>query len=211
MPLLPEAHARSLLQRDALGQTVFFPAGTDKGSGFLVPDAGTEARILRQLKRIRFIQLAAWTLLGATVIAAVGGMGYFGARAPKWLFVLGPMSGFVTIHLLSLWGRYGAAQGLAVAPGHKPSWVGELPVWAMGLASVILIAAAVGVAAYLERAWPLKAVFWLDDIAHLLAGWKVFGKAAVVVGGATAALFGGAGAFRRWLRPSRDGADSSGQ
>ena len=69
MPILPHAHAASLVRRDASGRTVFFP-GADKRC-YIVPDLETEKRILRKLQRIRFAELAAWLLFGAALICAL--------------------------------------------------------------------------------------------------------------------------------------------
>lgn len=211
MPILPAAHARSMLRGGGHGGTVFHPGGADHG-GFLVPQTVAEARLLRRLRRIRFVQLSAWALLAAVFIAALVVVDEFGMRPPGWLFVLAPVGALVAIELLARVARYRLARGLTPAPGPAPSWLRRIPTWAMFLVALVLVGSAFGLAVYIERAWPLKAVIWLHDIGDAPAGWKIFAKvakAAAVVGGATAALFGGTAVVRRWLRPSRDGADSS--
>ena len=82
----------------------------------------------------------------------------------------------------------------------------QLPTWVIALMAVAAVLAAVGLAYYLQKAWPLKALFWLEDVADALAGSKVLAlaKLAVFIGGGAAALWAGLGAVRRWLRPSND-------
>ena len=84
MPILPHAHAASLVRRDASGRTVFFP-GADKRC-YIVPDLETEKRILRKLQRIRFAELAAWLLFAAALIGALV-VTDGGVSVQKWLFI----------------------------------------------------------------------------------------------------------------------------
>jgi hypothetical protein len=96
MPLLPNAYASSLLQRDDAGRVVFSP-DDGKDSRYLIPDIATEQRILLRLKRIRLAQLAAWILVLATPIALRAATHSAGVTIPKWLFLLGVIVAVVLI------------------------------------------------------------------------------------------------------------------
>jgi hypothetical protein len=87
MPLLPHAHAASLLRRDDAGRTIFFVGGADK-RGYVVPDVGTEQRILSKLKRIRLAELVAWVSIATLLVGALVVTDGF-VSIPKWLFILG--------------------------------------------------------------------------------------------------------------------------
>ena len=199
MPLLPQAHAASLLRRDASGRTVFFP-GADKRC-YIVPDLETENRILRQLQRIRFAELVAWLLFAAALIGALV-VTDGGVSVPKWLFILGFAIAALAIELPSEWARRKLARNLALRDNQasKPSLLDRLPGWAV----VVIIALAIGVALYLGRMWPLKTIRWLDDIPLGLHESKAIAKVAVFVAGTAAALWGGLSTVKRWFRPTRD-------
>lgn len=207
MPLLPEAHAASLLKRDDAGRMLFSPA-EDEGR-YVVPDAETEQRIRRGLKRVRVIQLTAWVLLPAAVIAVLVVTDGTAMEPPRWLFFLGTFGTMMAIQLLSGWARRRLARGLVLGQAREPHWMDKLPSWATVLVLVVIVLA-FGVAVYLQRTWPLTALVWLDDITHVIVGSKALAKAALVVGGAVAVLWGGIGALRRWLRPSGDNPERGG-
>jgi hypothetical protein len=84
MPVLPGAHAASLVRQDEGGRTLFFPA--DKRC-FVIPNPETEQCIIRRLKRIRLIQLAAWVLFAAVRINVIVITDRAGVRVPRWLCV----------------------------------------------------------------------------------------------------------------------------
>jgi hypothetical protein len=200
MPLFPHAYAASLLKRDETGRTVFFPDGDNKRC-YVVPDAETEQSILRKLKRIRLVELAAWVLLVAVLVGAI--VATDGAVSiPKWLFILGFIIAALAIELPSEWARRKLARNLALRDNlaSEPSLLDRLPGWAV----VVIIALAVGVALYLGRMWPLKTITWLDDIPLGLHESKAIAKVAVFVAGTAAALWGGLSTVKRWFRPIRD-------
>jgi hypothetical protein len=194
MPLLPSAHAASLLRRDDAARTVFIPVDDDK-SRYVVPDAQTEHHIFRQLKRIRLIQLAAWGLLPAVLMGTIV---ITDGAIPKWLFIAGFMIALTTIQLIPEFARQRLARGLALAreQAPEPSLFEILPTWVV----VFLVALAVAVAIYLGRTWPLKAITWLGDLPQALHESKVLVKIAVLVGGAAAMLWGAIGALKKWFR-----------
>jgi hypothetical protein len=145
MPHLPAAHAASLLRRDDAAPTVVYPVDEDKRC-YVVPDVDTEQRILRHLKQIRFIRLAAWVLLpvvlGGTIVITDGAL-----VIPQWLFISGCMITLMAIQLLPELARRRLARDLAEAPEipTAPPLFATLPAWVV----VLFIAMAVGVAVYL--------------------------------------------------------------
>jgi len=199
MPLLPHAHAASLLRRDASGQTVFFP-GADKRC-YIVPDLATEQRILRKLRRIRFVELAAWLLFAAALVGALV-IADGSVSIPKWLFILGFVIATLTIALPSECARHRLARDLVLNDGQASelSLLERLPGWMV----VIMVAVAIGLAIYLGKIGTLKAIAWLDDLPLALHETKVLAKVAVFVGGAGAALWSGMGALKKWVQRSRD-------
>jgi hypothetical protein len=207
MPLFPSAHAASLLRRDDAARTVFFPVDEDK-SWYVVPDVQTEQRIYRQLKRIRFVQLAAWVLLPALLIGALVITDSSGVLIPKWLFISGFMITLLAIQLFPEFAQRRLARGLALAheQAPKPSLFEKLPAWVV----VLLVAMAVGVAFYLGRVWPLKAIAWLEGLPYVLHESKTLVKVALLIGGAGAMLWGGIGAPKKWFQSSSNQADATG-
>ena len=197
MPILPHAHAASLVRRDASGRTVFFP-GADKRC-YIVPDLETEKRILRKLQRIRFAELAAWLLFAAALIGALVVMDG-GVSIPKWLFILGFVIAMLTIELPSEWARRRLVHDLVLQDGQapEPSLLERLPGWVV----VTLIAVAVGLSIYFGKMGPLKAIAWLDDLPLALHESKALAKVAVFFGGAAAVLLGGIGAIKKWVQRS---------
>jgi hypothetical protein len=204
MSLLPGAHASSLLRRDAAARTVYFPVDEDK-SCYVVPDVQTEQRIYRQLRRIRFIQLAAWVFLPALLIGAIA-VTDGAVLIPKWLFITGFMITLLTMQLLPEFARRRLARGLALAHEQtpEPSLFEKLPAWVVAL----LVAMAVGLAIYLGRTWPLRAIAWLEDLPYALHESKALVKVAVLIGGLAAMLCGGITALKKWFQPFGDQADS---
>jgi hypothetical protein len=204
MPLFPHAHAATLLRRDAAGRTVYFPVPEGMTS-YVVPDVESEQRILRQLTRIRFVQLTAWVFLAVVPIAVIVAADDIGVLIPKWLFLLGFLIALIPIQLLPELARRRLARGLALEREHaaKPSFIEKLPVWAV----VLVVALAVGLALYFGRAWPLKVIGWLEDIPRVLQESRFLVKVAVLIGGIAAVLWAGIGALKRWLRPSIDRRD----
>jgi hypothetical protein len=198
MPLLPHAHAASLLRRDASGRTVFF-RGADKRC-YIVPDLETEKCILRKLRRIRFAELSAWLLFAAALFGALV-VTDGGVSIPKWLFILGFVISLLTIELPSEWARRQLAHDLVLHDGQasKPSLLERLPGWVV----VIVVAVAVGLAIYFEKIGPLKAIAWLDDLPLALHESKALAKVAVCIGGTAAVLWGGIGALKKWVHRSR--------
>jgi hypothetical protein len=199
MPLLPQAHAASLLRRDASGRIVFFP-GADK-RGYIVPDLETEKRILRKLRRIRFVELAAWQLFAAALIAALV-VTDGGVSIPKWLFILAFVIAMLTIELGTEWARRRLAHDLVLQDrqASEPSLLERLPGWVV----VMVIAVAVGLAIYFGKLGPLKAIGWLDDLPLALRESKALAKVAVFIVGTAAALWGGIGSLKKWVQRSRD-------
>jgi uncharacterized membrane protein YfcA len=199
MPLLPHAHAASLLRRDDAGRTVFFAGGADK-RGYVVPDVGTEQRILSKLKHIRLAELAAWvsivTLLVGALVVTDGAV-----SIPKWLFILGLIIAALAIELPSEWARRRLARDLVPRDEHapEPSLLERLPGWAV----VIVVAVAVGLAIYFGKMGPLKAIAWLDDLPLALHESKALAKVAVFIVGAAAVLWGAFGALGKRFRHSR--------
>ena len=204
MPLLPDAHAASLLRYDDAARTVFFPVGEEK-SCYVVPDVETEQRIRRQLKRIRFAQLAAWALLPVILVITIAVTDRAGVLIPKWLFVSVVVVTIMAYQLVPEWARRRLARGLAplAERASKKSLIEKLPAWA----AVLMIALAVGLAFYLGQDWPVKAIAWLDDIPHAPQESKALAKLAVFIAGASAVLWGGVGALRMWFRPSGEQAN----
>jgi hypothetical protein len=204
MPLLPAAHAASLLRCNDAGRKVFFPVGEDEGC-YVVPDAETEQRIFGQLQRIRLAELAAWILLPAALIAVIAVAD--GVEPPKWLFLLGLLSAIMALQLLPGWARRRLARGLVLATEHtpEPSWIEKLPAWGGVLVAAVVVLA-IGLAIYLDRSWPFKLV-WLAHIAPALVASKALVKVAVFIGGAAAILWAGIGAVSKRLRASGDHAD----
>jgi hypothetical protein len=199
MPLLPHAHSASLLRRDASGRTVFFP-GADKRC-YIVPDLETEKRILRKLRRIRFVELAAWLLFAAALIGALV-VTDGGVSIPKWLFILGFVIAMLTIELPSEWARRRSAHDLVLQDGQasEPSLLERLPGWVV----VMVVAVAVGLAIYFGKLGPLKAIAWLDDLPQALHESKALAKVAVFIGGTAAVLWGGIGSLKKWVQRSPD-------
>jgi len=199
MPILPHAHAASLVRRDASGRTVFFP-GADKRC-YIVPDLETEKHILRKLRRIRFAELAAWLLFAAALIGALV-VTDGGVSIPKWLFILGFVIAMLAIELPSEWARQRLAHGLVLEKGQasEPSLLERLPGWVV----VMVVAVAVGLAIYFGKIGPLKAIAWLDDLPLALHESKALAKVAVFIGGTAAVLWSGIGALKKWVQRSRD-------
>jgi hypothetical protein len=197
MPLLPHAHAASSLRRDASRRTVFFP-GADKRC-YIVPDLETEERILRKLRRIRFVELAAWLLFAAALIGALV-VTDGGVSIPKWLFILGFVIAMLAIELPSEWARQRLAHGLEKGQASEPSLLEKLPGWVV----VMVVAVAVGLAIYFGKIGPLKAIAWLDDLPLALHESKALAKVAVFIGGTAAVLWSGIGALKKWVQRSRD-------
>jgi hypothetical protein len=199
MPLLPHAHAVSLLRPDASGRTVFVP-GADKRC-YIVPDLATEQRILRKLRRIRFAELAAWLLFAA---ALVGSFVVADGREsiPKWLIILGVVIATLAIEFPSDCARHRLARDLALQDGQAsvPSLLERLPGWVV----LILVLVAIGLAIYFGKIGMLKPITWLDELPLALHESKALAKVAVFVGGAAAALWGGIGALKKWAQRSRD-------
>jgi hypothetical protein len=199
MPLLPHAHAASLLRRDPSGRAVFFP-GADKRC-YIVSDLETEKSILRKLQRIRFAELAAWSLFAAALIGALV-VTDGGVSIPKWLFILGFVIAMLTIELPCEWARHRLAHDLVLVEGQasEPSLLERLPTWMV----VMIIAVAVGLAIYFGKIAPLKVVAWLDDLPLALHESKALAKAAVFIGGGVALLWGGIGALKKLVQRSRE-------
>ncbi len=196
MPLLPKAHAASLLKRDDAGRMLFFPVSDEKTS-YVIPDAEAEKRIFGQLKRIRFAQLAAWTSLPAALIEILV---ITDGKIPKWLFLLLFVGAAMAIQFVPDWARHRLAHGLDLASEHapKPSLIEKLPLWAL----IIVVGMAVGLAVYFARAWPLRALTWFDELGPAVLGSKALAQIAVLIGGVAAMLWAGVGMVRKWLRPS---------
>jgi hypothetical protein len=196
MALLPRAHATSLLRRDDAGRTLFFPAG-QRESRYVVPDIETEQRIRRQLQRIRVAQLVAWALLPVVVFAALAVSDAISVSMPEWLFA----SGFAILLGVTLWvpewARHRLARGLAAEAG-EPSLLGKLPAWAITL----LIVVAIGLVLYLRQRWPVNALAWLDDPAHVRPVLKALAIAAAAIAGGAALLWGSLGKLRSWFGSS---------
>jgi hypothetical protein len=147
MPLLPDAHAASLLKREEPARMVFFPLGEEQ-SCYVVPDVETEQRIFRQLKRIRCVQLACWLSLPVVLISVIA-ITDGAVRIPKWLVVAVLATTITAVHLLPEGARHRLARGLASASGGAPapSLIERLPAWVV----ILVVAAAVGLA-FLLRA-----------------------------------------------------------
>jgi len=205
MPLFPHTHAATFLRRDAAGRTVYFPVPEDM-TCYVVPDVESEQRILRRLKRIRFVQLTAWVFLAVALIAVIVAADDIGVLIPKWLFLLGFLIAVIPIQLLPELARRRLARGLVLEREHaaKPSFIEKLPAWAV----VLVVALAVGLAFYFGRAWPLKVIGWLEDIPQVLHESKVLAKVAVLIGGAAGVLWAGICTLKKCLRPSIDRHDS---
>ena len=207
MPLFPSAHAASLLRHDDAARTVFFPVDEDK-SCYVVPDVQTEHRIYRQLKRIRFLQLAAWALLPALLVGAIVITDSSGVLLPKWLCISGFMIILMAIQLLPEFAQRRLAYGLALAheQAPKPSLFEILPAWVV----LLLVAMAVGLAFYLGRVGPLKAIAWLEDLPYALHASKTLMKIVILIGGTGAMLWGGIRAPKKWFQSSSHQADAIG-
>jgi hypothetical protein len=199
MPLLPRAHAASLLKRDTSGRTVFLP-GADKRS-YIVPDLETEERILRKLQRIRSAELVAWLLFIAALFSTLLVTGS-GVSVPKWWFILGFAIVMLTIGLSSEWARRRLAHDLVLQDGQgcEPSLLERFP----GGIVLMVAAVAVGLSIYFGKIWPLKAIAWLDELPLALHELKALAKAAVFIGGTAAVLWGGIGAVKTWVKRARD-------
>jgi len=198
MPLLPHAHAASLLRLDASGRTVFFP-GTDKRC-YIVPDLETERRILRKLRRIRSVELTAWILFAAALIGPLA-VTDGNVSIPKWLFILGFVIAMLTIELPAECARHRLAHNLALndAQASERSLFERLPGWMV----VIVVAVAIGLAIYFGKIGTLRAIAWLDDLPLALHESKALAKVAVFAGGAAAVLWGGIGTLKKWVQRSR--------
>src|SRR5215467_184917 len=159
MPLLPRAHAASLLRRDTSGRTVFLP-GADTRS-YIVPDLETEERLLLKLQRIRFAELAAWLLFAAALICALV-VTDGDVTVPKWLFILGFVIAILTIELPSEWARRRLAHDLVLQDGQasEPSLLERLPGWVV----IMVVAVTVGLSIYFGKIGQLKAICWPDDL-----------------------------------------------
>jgi len=199
MPLLPRAHAASLLRRDTSGRAVFLP-GADKRS-YIVPDLETEKRLLLKLQRIRFAELAAWLLFATALICALV-VTDGDVSVPKWLFILGFVIAILTIELPSEWARRRLAHDLVLQDGQasEPSLLERLPGWVV----IMVVALAVGLSIYFGKIGPLKAISWLDDLPLVLYESKALAKVAVFIGGTAAVLWGGIGALKKWVQRTRD-------
>jgi hypothetical protein len=198
MPFLPSAHAASLLRRDDAGRTIFLPDGDD--DGYVVPDAATGHHILRQLRRIRLAQLAAWLVVLAAFFGLLVATDAAGLKIAGWLFALVCLAAVAPIQLLANRARGRLARDLVPVPkdATEPSSAEMLRV----VVVILLIVAAVGIALYLGRATPLHALWHVDEIAHLLVGSKMVVKVALLAGGAAAVLWAGIRAVRKRVRPS---------
>jgi hypothetical protein len=199
MPVLPGAHAASLVRQDEGGRTLFFPA--DKRC-FVIPNPETEQRIIRRLKRIRFIQSAAWVLFAAVLINVIVITDRAGVRIPRWLFVSVSIVAMMAIQSCPEWAQRRLARGLEPADerASEQSLFDKLPTWVI----VLGVAVAVSLVLYFGRAWPLKAVTWLDDIPRALQESKVLLKVAILIAGGGAMLWGGIGALKKWVQSSND-------
>jgi hypothetical protein len=204
MLLFPKAHATSLLRRDNTGRTLFFPVGDEKRS-YAVADAEAERRIFRQLRRIRFAEIAAWIFLPAAVLAAIA---VTDGQLPSWLFILVFVGAMVVIQWTPDWARRRLAHGLDLASEEqpKPSLLARLPYWAI----IVAAGLAVGLAIYFGGVWPLKALVRIDEIGPAVLGSKALAKLAIIISGTAAVLWGGARVIRNWLRPSGDQVDRVG-
>jgi hypothetical protein len=202
MPLLPRAHAASMLKRDTLGRTVFLPGAHERA--YIVPDLETEKRILLKLQRIRFVELAAWAFLAAALIGAVV-LTDGDISVPKWLFILGFVTAMLTIELPSAWARRRLARDLVLQDGQASnrSFLEKVPGWVV----VIAVVVAIGLSIYFGRIWPLKTVAWLDDLPLALHESKALAKVTAFIGGTAAVLWGGIGALKKWLQRTRDPAN----
>ena len=193
MPLLPRAHAASLLRPDAAGRTLFFP-DDDESESYLVPDAETEQRILDRLKRIRSAQLAGCVLLPfafmAVLVATDGAL-------PDWLFFLPFVAATMVITFAPDYARQRLTRGLdrASAQAPQPSLLEMLPFWAI----ILAVGVAIGVAVYLGRTWPIEVLAWLGVNGPEHIGAKGLAKLAVLIAGAVAILWGGVVAIRKRL------------
>src|SRR5262249_26051114 len=96
--------------------------------------------------------------------------------------------------------------GSAAGESHGPVLDREAPDRGRQLA----IAAAVGVALYVGRPWPLHVLGHADEIGHMLVVWlKVAAKFAIFVGAGVAVLWAGIRAVRKRLRPAGHHAGAS--
>jgi hypothetical protein len=199
MPLLPNAHATSLLRRDDAGRTIFSPHDDD--SCYLVPDGATAQRILHRLRRIRLAQLAAWILGMVALITVFEATHSADMEAPKWLFPLGFVAIIALIEFLVARARGRLARALVPVPkdATEPSLIEKVRV----VATILAITTAVGLALYLGRVWPLHALGHADEFAHVLLAWaKAVTKITIFGAGAATVLWMGIRALTKRLRPS---------
>jgi hypothetical protein len=180
-----------LLRTDGAGPTLFYPDG-DEGKSYLIPDADTEQRIFLQLKRIRSAQLAAWLLLP---IAVIGSLVATDGRLPDWLFLLVLVGAVLVIQFAPERARQSLAHGLNLASAPQPSLLDKFPFWA----TVAVVALIVGLAVYFRETWPVMVLTWATELGPYVTESKVLAKAAVIIGGAAAILWGIVAAIRKRL------------
>jgi hypothetical protein len=204
MPLLPRAHAASLLKRDTSGRTVFLP-GADKRS-YIVPDLETEKRILHKLQRIRSAELVAWLLFVAALFSALS-ITDSGVSVPKWWFILGFVIAMLMIELSSEWARRRLAHDLVLQDDQscEPSLLERFP----GAVVLLVAAVAVGLSIYFGKIWPLKAIAWVDELPPTLHELKALAKLAGFIGGTAAVLWGCIGVVKNWVKRTRDTANTA--
>jgi hypothetical protein len=153
-------------------------------------------------------------LYAAVLINVIVITGRAGVRIPRWLFVSVSIVVMMAIQLCPEWAQRRLARRLEPADerASEQSLFDILPTWVI----VLGVAAAVSLALYFGRAWPLKgtltlkAVAWLDDIPRALQESKVLLKVAILVAGGAAMLWGGIGALKKWIQSSNDHADPIG-
>jgi len=221
MPILPTARAASLLRREDAGRTQFRPAG-GRTRGYVVPDAETERRIVRQVRRIRLAQLAAWVTFAAIPIVGLELSDSTDVRPLGWSVVLAVV-GATAATKIGNWVQRRLARGLEVVPDPprlasmqvdpeprpKPGLNERLPGWIV----VVSLVLALGLVVYFRDALPLEALVWLDQHAPkilesktvvTILESKALIKATVAVGAIAALLIAGAAAaLRRGARALR--------
>jgi hypothetical protein len=102
-------------------------------------------------------------LYAAVLINVIVITGRAGVRIPRWLFVSVSIVVMMAIHLCAEWAQRRLARGLEPADerASEQSLFDMLPAWVI----VLGVAAAVSLALYFGRAWPLKGTLTLKAVA----------------------------------------------